>query len=316
MLPPDDLLLPLESGGGQRIAMDSVTSLAGRVHGLRLADDVLAGGDLLAPAFRELSSAVRLYRESSHTEDVGRGLLIQIGELAQISGWIASDAGHHDRAEKAYRLGISAAREAGDRALVGHLAGSLAYQWSNIGREQEGVDLARAALDEAGPDAHPKARALFFDRIAWTHTRARESQPAMRALGEAHEALSAEASDDAPQWSYWVSDEELSVMDARVYTELRRPLRAVPLLSSALAGYDATHAREVALYRSWLVVALADANEPEQAAQEARRVLAVDVASERTAERSRVMLRHLQSHADAPDVCSLLDEYGIWCSSK
>ncbi|MGW6274633.1 hypothetical protein [Streptomyces sp. NPDC055060] len=279
---------------------------------MRLADDVLAGGDLMGAAFRELNSALQLYRESAHSEGIGQALLVQVGELAQIAGWIASDAGQHGQAERAYRIGIAAARQAGDMTLVGNLAGSLAYQFSNTGQERAGIDLARAALDEAGPDAPPKTRALFFDRLAWAHTRAGEAQPAVRALGEAHDALSESTDDAAPQWAYWVSREELEVMDARVFTELHRPLRAVPLLTDVLGRYDATHAREVALYRSWLAIALADANEPEQAAEEARRVLLLSskVTSERTAERSRIVLRCLQNFQEVPEVDDLLRDHG------
>ncbi|MES4904500.1 MULTISPECIES: helix-turn-helix transcriptional regulator [unclassified Streptomyces] len=311
LLPVGDPLVPIAAQPGRRIGAEAVNRLAARVHGLRLADDVLAGGDLIAPAFRELGAAVRLYRESGHSEEVGRALLTQIGELAQIAGWIASDAGQYAQAERAYTVGISAAQQAGDRPLVGHLAGSLAYQLSNTGREREGIDLARAALADAGPDAPAKARALFFDRVAWGHARAGEAQPAMRALGEAHDALSVEGADDAPLWAYWVSREELEVMDARVFTELRRPLRAVPLLTDVLTRYDATHAREVALYRSWLAVAYADANEPERAAQEARHVITTtaEVASERIAERSRIVLRRLLPFGDVPEVRSLLDDH-------
>jgi hypothetical protein len=139
------------------------------VHGLRLADDVIYGGDLIRPALRELRAAVRLFREGSFTEEVGRQLLTQIGELAQIAGWIASDAGQHAEAERIYRLGLSAARQADDRTLAGNLAGSLAYQLSNTGRETEGLTLARTALAEAGNDAPAKARALYWDRVAWAH---------------------------------------------------------------------------------------------------------------------------------------------------
>lgn len=312
LLPDDaDLLVPLSSPSGRRIGAETTAALAARVHGLRLADDVLAGGDLIAPAARELNAAVRLYRESSHTGEVGRELLMHIGELAQITGWIASDAGLHDRAERAYTLGISAARQAGHRPLTANIAGSLAYQLSNTGREREGVVLAHAALDEAGPDAPAKTRALFFDRVAWAHTRAGEAQPALRALGDAHDALSADQDDEGPVWAYWVSREELEVMDARVYTELQRPLRAVPLLTEVLSRYDATHTRELALYRSWLAVALADANEPEQAAGEARQVLnaSAELTSERTADRSRTVLRRLSDYQHVPEVRALLDEH-------
>ncbi|MGO4423062.1 transcriptional regulator, partial [Streptomyces sp. MCAF7] len=274
--------------------------------------DVLAGGDLMAPVFRELNAAMRLYRESTHTEGVGSALLAQVGELAQIAGWIASDAGQHEQAERAYRIGIEAARQAGDGPLVANLAGSLAYQLSNTGHERAGLDLARAALEEAGPDAPPKTRALFFDRVAWAHTRAEAAQPAMAALGQAHDALTEADDEETPQWAYWVSREELEVMDARVFTELHRPLRAVPLLTDVLRRYDATHAREVALYRSWLAVALADANEPEQAAGEARRVVSasVDMASERIASRARAVLRRLRDFEEVPEVSDLLHDHG------
>lgn len=308
-LPDTDPLSPLKARTGRRVGAGNVADLAGRVHGLRLADDVLAGGDLIGPALRELRSAVRLYREGTHTEEVGRALLVQIGELAQIAGWIASDAGRHDEAERIYKLGMSAARTAGDGTLLGNVAGSLAYQYGNTGKTTDGVGLARAALDAAA-DAPPKARAVYLDRVAWAHTKAGEAQPAMRALGEAGEALTGDGEGAAsPQYLYWVDAGELRVMESRVYTELKRPLRAVPLLRDVLGAYDATHTRELALYLSWLAVALADANEPEEAAEVAQRVVALsaEVASERTAERVKVVLRRLEDFRDVPEVREVLD---------
>ncbi|MFD6818828.1 helix-turn-helix transcriptional regulator [Streptomyces sp. NPDC060085] len=312
-LPEGDPLSP-QPGNGRRIGTGQVDDLQQRVHGLRLADDVLAGGDLIRPALRELRSAVKLYREGSFSGDVGRQLLRQIGELAQIAGWIASDAGQHSEAERIYRLGISAARQAEDHTLAGNIAGSLAYQLSNTGRESEGLTLAQAALNDAGADAPPKARALYLDRVAWAHTRAGgtdHGQQAIRALGEAGQALSEDTpGKESPAWLYWVDAGELRVMESRVYTELHRPLRAVPLLRDVLGEYDATHTREMALYLSWLAVALADGGEPEEAAEVAERVitLSADVQSERTAERVRVVLGRLQEYADVPEVAALLEE--------
>ncbi|WP_342776504.1 hypothetical protein [Streptomyces diacarni] len=96
-----------------------------------------------------------------------------------------------------------------------------------------------------------------------------------------------------------------------MYTELHRPLRAVPLLRDVLNAYDATHTREMALYLSWLAVAYADANEPEAAAGTAERVIGLssDVTSERTAERVRVVLKSLRRYADVPEVAELLAEH-------
>ncbi|GAA2916234.1 hypothetical protein GCM10020221_10090 [Streptomyces thioluteus] len=81
------------------------------------------------------------------------------------------------------------------------------------------------------------------------------------------------------------------------------------MLRGVLSRYDATHTRELALYLSWLVVALADANEPEEAAATAERMIALsaDVASERTAERTRVVLARLGEFRDVPEVRAVLE---------
>ncbi|MER5937169.1 transcriptional regulator [Streptomyces sp. NPDC001928] len=307
-LPEGDPLAPLRARTGRRIGAGQVADLAQRVHGLRLADDVVYGKDLIGPALRELQAAVKLYREGTHTEEVGRELLRAIGELAQIAGWVASDAGEHAEAERIYRLGMSAAQAAGDGVLSGNVAGSLAYQWSNTGRTADAVGLARAALEDAGPHAPAKARARYLDRVAWAHTRAGQERPAMTALREAAEALSQDsAGAESPSYLYWMDAGELQVMEARVYTELRRPLRAVPLLTDVLGRYDASHGRELALYLSWLAVAYADANEPEAAAGTAGRMLALGQSgSERTVERTRIVLDRLRAYRDVPEVAELL----------
>jgi transcriptional regulator with XRE-family HTH domain len=312
LLPADsDPLLPLSTTRtGHQIGNQTVDDLFGRIHGLRLADDVVAGGDLMVPAFRELRSVSRLYRESTHTEEVGTKLLVAIGELAQIAGWIASDAGRHGQAEQAYHLGISAARQAEDNTLTGNLIGSLAYQYANTGRPQDSVTLAKAAIEVTGPDAPPRARALAYDREAWAFTKTDRAQEAMWALGIAREALHARTDQDRGElaYLYWVTAEELDIMEARCYTELSRPLRAVPLLTTVLDRYDAAHARELALYLSWLAIAYIAANEPEEAAKTTRRMVTVagDLSSERLITRARAVFERLSPFDHIPDVADVL----------
>jgi transcriptional regulator with XRE-family HTH domain len=310
-LPHDDPLAPL-GARGRRVGVSDVADLNRRVHALRLADDVIAGRDLMRPALRQLRGAVELRRTRTYDDTVGRDLLIAIGELAQIVGWIASDAGQHDEAEHVYRLGISAAHEAGDMTLAGHLLGSLGYQNSNAGDPREGVGMVTAALEGALGQAPPRAQALYWDRVAWAHAKVGDqasAQAAMRALGEAGEAMAQHAREEEPAYLYWVSSGELEIMEARVYTELHKPLRAVPLLSRVLDRYDATHARELALYLSWLAVAYADANEPEQAAHTAARMLDLSdgVASDRTDGRSKLVIERLKPFGDVPEVREVLD---------
>jgi transcriptional regulator with XRE-family HTH domain len=308
LLPEEHPAVELSTAQGRRIGRSVVDRLNARVHALRLADDVLPGHDLVLPAYRELDSAVAVLNESTHSEAVGSGLRIAVGELAQIAGWIASDAGQHDRAEETYRLGLHAAREAGDSTLAGQLAGSLAYQWSNTGREADGVVLAEAALAE-GVDEPPRARALFWDRIAWARTKADDVRGTIRALSEASEALSRHGGEEEPTWLYWVDSGELQVMEARAYTELRRPLRAIPLLNDVLSRYDTSHTRELALYLSWLAVAYTDVNEPEQAAAIAQRMLglAADLGSDRTGQRAQTVRKALEPYRAIPEVREVLE---------
>ncbi len=62
-------------------------------------------------------------------------------------------------------------------------------------------------------------------------------------------------------------------MAGRCFTELDQPDRAEPLLLDAIAGYDPSRSREVALYRSWLAEAYAKAGDVEQACALSMKVL-------------------------------------------
>ncbi len=96
---------------------------------------------------------------------------------------------------------------------------------------------------------------------------------------------------------FWVDDTELQIMAGRCWTELHRPLRAVPLLEDVLARYEDIHARDKALYLTWLATAYLDAGEPEQAAAVTGRAvdLAAGVGSVRPAARTATVL-HRRSH--------------------
>jgi hypothetical protein len=309
LLPPDEPLAPMGTTAGRRIGQGDAEALLRRVHGLRLADDVLAGGDLVETVVRELRAARELYEGTYHTEQVGQRLLVAIGELAQLAGWVATDTGGAVNPQPLFRLGVQAAQQADDGPLAAHLLGSWGYWLANTGDKRQGLELVRAA-EAACNSASLRVRSLTSARLAWTGALVGGSQYALRMMGTAMQQIDdADPDEDAGrQWLYWVNRAEQEIMEARVYTELHRPLRAVPLLRRVLGSYDASHAREYALYASWLATALLDANEPEEAASVARRVLELSAAvpSSRAAERSQVMLRALRKHASVPEVAEVL----------
>ena len=315
LLPAGESLAPTVTERGRRVGMREAQLILRRCHAFRLADDVLAGGDLVAPVLRELRAARELFTRSAHTEAVGRVLLTGIAEFAQLAGWVAADAGlpGADPA-RLYRLGAAAAREAGDRPLLGHLLGSLAYYETNRGNTGLGARIAHTLRRESGPQAPPRARTLCAERLAWCAVRAGDTQGALRALEQSAEDLAAHepGEDEQQRWLYWVGPAESEVMRARVFTEARRPLRAVPLLRRALRDYPATHTRELALYQSWLAAALLDANEFEEAAEVARSTLelSASVPSSRAAQRGALLVGRLRAHRQVPAVADVLADWG------
>ncbi len=131
-----------------------------------------------------------------------------------------------------------------------------------------------------------------------------------RALGIAEAALAEADGAPQPDWVGWVDRDEIQIMTGRCWTELRRPLRAVPVLEHVLAGFDDARARDKALYLSWLADSYLAASEVEQAAAVADRVLDLSngVASVRPRQRIESVLRELQAHHKAPAVAEVLEK--------
>jgi hypothetical protein len=99
-------------------------------------------------------------------------------------------------------------------------------------------------------------------------------------------------------------------MAGRCWTELRRPLRAVPILQTVLANFDDTYARDKALYLSWLADSYLAAGEVEEAAVTAGRVLdlSAGVASVRPRQRITPVLQQLQARSELPMVGETLEK--------
>ena len=237
---------------GRRIGPTLLHTMEARVVELRHLDDTVGSADLLPAIVTELGHAEDLAREASFSEQTGRRLFTVIGELAQLAGWVASDAGHYQHAQRLYLSGVTAADTAGDRALGAQLLSSLAYQIATIGKRDDALLIARTAVTAAA-HATPVVRALLSERVAWAAARTHDQQATRRALDAVDDAYDERAPTIAePEWAYWLNRTEIDVMAARCLIELGTPATAEPLLTRALAGYNPTHAREVALYQTWL----------------------------------------------------------------
>ncbi|GAA3723434.1 hypothetical protein GCM10022225_00360 [Plantactinospora mayteni] len=285
---------------GRRVGADTPRQIADRTARLRRIDDYLGGADTVAMYAAELESTLRIIQDGSYTATTGRELLRVFAEQAQMAGWAAFDAGQHDDAGQWYRSSLAAARDAGDLPLAGNAINLLAYQELALG--QAATATIAAAYDTAAESATPVVRALLHMRGAWVHAVNGHADDTERHLDLGTACLTEHHDRPEPDWVYWVDRREADIMAGRCWAVLRRPMRAIPILEAALGCYEDTHAREKALYLSWLADAYLDANEVEQGCATAARAvrLSAGVGSTRPGQRIEAFLGRLGPYALTP----------------
>jgi tetratricopeptide (TPR) repeat protein len=307
------LAIPLartEQPTSRRIGQSDIDELRRRTARLRRLDNIMGGAETFPVYSAEVDFTQRLLRESSHAIEIGQQLRALLAEQQQQAGWAAFDHGQHALAQRLYSESRDAAEEAGALDLAGNALAYAAYQQTTT--SQSGTALATDSCEVARPMATPKVNALLLERKAWAHATAREPQEADRALNLAREALQVHDDRPDPDWVFWVNDAEIDIMAGRCWTELRRPLRAVPVLEQVLSGFDDTHARDKALYLTWLATSYLHAHEVEQAAATLTRAadLAAGVSSVRPAVRIQAVARQLTRYRSTPAVVDLLTRLG------
>ncbi|MET9035294.1 helix-turn-helix domain-containing protein [Streptomyces mirabilis] len=292
----------------KRVTNDYVGRLRERTARLRGLDDILGGSDTFRVYLSEYQSTKGLLRTASFTESSRQRLMSLGAEQAQQAGWAAFDGGRLTEAKSLYEESKTIAREAGDSDLLGNSFSFLAYQTAD---PFEAFEIAARSCSAITPSTPLGVRALLHERMAWACALADQPTAAERALDEARDALAKQdPGEPQPDWAAWVDANELDIMTGRCWAELRRPLRAVPVLESALSRFDDAHARDKALYLSWLADAYLSAGEVEQAAAATGRALdlSTGIASVRPRQRLAPVLAQLAQHLSVAAVRGVLEK--------
>ncbi|MGH2770924.1 MAG: helix-turn-helix domain-containing protein [Actinomycetota bacterium] len=285
----------IEVRAGRQIGAGLIRTVERRVEQLRRMDDFIGGNDLYELVEKELRATTYLLQEASYGETLGKRLLTTVGELCQLAGWTAADAGLSSAAQRYYAGGIHAAHAAEDVPLAANLISLMSYLYSNVGNPREAVLLAHTAYAGAKHRSSATTQALLQERIAWAHARAGDLRQTERALGEADLAYGQRNASDDPAWVYWLNRDEMDVMAGRCYTELRQPKQAEPLLRRVLDHYNEGFTRETLLYSSWLAESYVQTEDIDEAVMQATRalVLSTRVNSSRGKERVQLLQQRL-----------------------
>jgi transcriptional regulator with XRE-family HTH domain len=133
---------------GRRVGAMLADDLESRVIELRHLDDVIGGSDLFPVVSKELSEVQRIVRSASYTDKIARRLLTVTGELAQLAGWVASDA---------VLLARSAVKGAGEVSPVVRALLWERVAWASArSRDYAGTRCALDAVDDAYENRSPE----------------------------------------------------------------------------------------------------------------------------------------------------------------
>lgn len=301
----------IELAAGNRVSDALVSAAEHRVVQLRRADDFITGTASRELVRSELDATMHLLSDGTLTDEQSRRILTAIGEIAQLGAWVAADGGLLDEAARYVRGGVLAARAAGNSPLAANVISTFSYQVANTGNPNEALVLARTAYQGARHDATPVTRALLLERVAWAAAKSGDLRDCEQTLGMVEENYSAGPGDNDPDWVYWLNREEIDVMAGRCYTELRKPERAVSLLTAAISRYSSSSVRENSLYLSWLAEGYVQLGEIEHAAGLATQMaaLAARTNSARTDTRLRYIAGQLEPYRAAPSVTDFFDAW-------
>jgi Domain of unknown function (DUF4062) len=95
-----------------------------------------------------------------------RRLIVAIGETAVLGGWMAWDQGDQARAERMYRVSMTAAHEAGDEAIAACVRAYMSYAAGAQGAAHQAQALLTAARQGVDPGALPATYAWVAAREA------------------------------------------------------------------------------------------------------------------------------------------------------
>lgn len=233
------VLLPRNVATPGRIDAAQATQCWTALHRLFELDDHQGGAAVYQVAegmARRLQDALR---QGSYVPSVGRELQSVTAATMEHAGWLAYDAGWHQKArhwwlETCHLADLADLPDAHVTALA-----SMALQASNTkGGGRETVDLAHAARSAAGDRATPILLSLLAAREAVGHAQAGDRKAAGSAIGQARQWLDHGRRGDEPFWLDFWGPADLSAHEMMVALPTGQGKLAETAARTALSSVD------------------------------------------------------------------------------
>jgi hypothetical protein len=264
----------------------TVTAGVDRLLQLFLQLDAEVGGDdLYEPMTRHVERLARTVEE-----DPLPVTLHSLGQLSQMTGWLALDSNRHGAARRYFTTAVYAANEVDDSALAASALAYMSLQATYRDRPKRAQALAATAVQVAAKSPTPLVQTMLATRLARAHARLGSCQESLAALDDAREAYDRAGSATEPLWISYVDEIEINAQSGACYLDLRQHAQAEAALVRAVALLKAQHperVRDHVHYLSRLAKCRLLAGEVERACQTGMHAvdLALTVGSSRIVER-------------------------------
>ncbi|MFB7306033.1 XRE family transcriptional regulator [Streptomyces sp. NPDC056192] len=192
---------------------------------------------------------------------------------ASTAAWAALDSHHQQRAAQHLERAVTLAGLSGDPEAVHRAWNNVAMLAGQRGRPIEALHAAQAARDSGMARRDPLYASHAHVRIALSHARIRDKQPALRALGHAEDALARTDPAHRPTWLAYYDRAELHGLAGIVHQRLGRPEEAEARTHQALARLSPELTRNRVYYTAQLALAQLDQGDIEAACATADRAL-------------------------------------------
>jgi hypothetical protein len=281
------------------VAEDDAAAIENATAMFRAWDNAQGGGLRRAAVIGQLTDVTTLLDGPFKNEQAARRCYSAVADLAQLAGWMTWDLQLHGTAQQYYLLGLSLARDAGDRPQVARMMYCLSRQMIDLGRPTDALDLATAGAYAIHRQAPPKATALLLIAQARAHACLGSEAECRAALGAAQAAFTRDAPD--PSWCGFFDDAELAglmgvtLRDLAITAQDSAPRIAAEARNwteRAANGRPATFLRSKILDTDGIAITSLLAGEPERAAAATADALALTgrLHSPRTARRVRATI--------------------------
>lgn len=192
---------------------------------LQQLDDEHGGARHLSYVGAQFRSVALLLHEGGHSAYATTRLLHALGEVGQLAGWMAFDAGDHGLAQRYFATALRAVHQVNDRPLAAHILADLAFQAASRDHPADAITLGEAAArtSEGSPAG---ARASVLSRLAYAYATAGRTTDFDRTRETARELVESSAPDGSePRWMYYLTGNHLDCQAGYALIQLGRKRR-------------------------------------------------------------------------------------------